>query len=144
MNLPILLSAREGDLIEIPVIVTDKKGNFIRGLNKYDFEIYESRKNQDIVDFYLREIIDGRLVIKHENGEIEEKTREFLIIFDQSSIDPFVFQRIKEPLNNFLKRYFNWEDKIYFIMDRYTVAWQRGELLHVSQKALQLRENDFK
>lgn len=137
-----LLFAREEDLKEITVVVTDKRGNFIEGLRKYDFEIYENKKMRNIVDFYLREVIDGRLTIKHENGEAEWKPREFLIIFDQTSADYFSLQNIKIPINNFLKKYFTREDNIYFFMGRFLIAWQGGRLLRFGQKEFPLGESD--
>jgi len=139
-----VFSSTEGDLIEIPVIVTDKKGRFIEGLNKYDFEIFEDRKKQDIEDFYLQKTVDGRSIIRYENGDIEERIREFLIIFDQSSTNPFSLQRIKDPLKNFLSEYFNSGDNIYFVLDRYIIAWQGRKLLHLGQEAVQIRNREVK
>lgn len=140
----ILFFAEEVDLREISVVVTDKKGNFIEGLRKEDFEIYENKKKQNISGFYFKEIIDGKLFVKYENGEERWEPRTCIIIFDQYSTEPFSLQRIKESLNNFPDEYFNTEDNIYFFLDRHIIAWQGRRLTHLSQEAIPIKNDDLK
>lgn len=142
--LPLLLSFEKENLIQVSVVVTDKKGNFVEGLTKSDFEVYENTTKQNIREVYLREIKEGRMIIRRENGSVEEEPRNLFIIFDHSSTDPFHLQRIKEPLSDFLKKKFNVEDNIYFFMERIIVARLGRKLVHFAQEAINIRDGDLR
>lgn len=47
-----------GNLILVPTLVLDKKGNFIEKLEKEDFEIYENGERQELVLFTIKKIIN--------------------------------------------------------------------------------------
>jgi len=47
-------------LVVVPVIVLDKEGNFVEGLKKEDFEIFEDGKRQEIETFYVERFLGGQ------------------------------------------------------------------------------------
>ena len=57
----------EQTLKEISVFVIDKKGLFIEGLNKSDFEVYENGVKQNINTCHFQEVEDGRSLTRTEN-----------------------------------------------------------------------------
>ena len=46
----------EVNVVNVEVVVTDKKGNHVTGLTRADFEIYEDGREVPITNFYAREI----------------------------------------------------------------------------------------
>lgn len=120
----------KGNLILVPTLVLDKKGNFIEGLKKEDFEVYDNGKRQELVLFTLKKIVDGKVEIK----EIEEKGNEefkdilekrtIVIIFDHVLSQPFHMTQIKESLENFFRKFLVKNDRVVIIMDEKIYEWE--------------------
>ena len=95
-------------VIEVPVNVTDRSGRPIRGLTKDDFEVYDGRERQEIVDF---EVVDlETLIIEEKPGkraEIEQALpaparRHILLLFDLSFSNPSSVLKAREAARDFV------------------------------------------
>lgn len=84
-------------VVEVPVQVT-REGEPVRGLTVDDFEVFDGKKRQDILDF---EVIDLSLVAPGAGpGEVLQMPaagrRHFLFLFDLSFSDPATIVRARE------------------------------------------------
>jgi VWFA-related protein len=87
----------EVSIINVDVVVTDRKGNHVHGLTKDDFEIYESRKLQPVSNF--TEYASGREAIASAVGasvptrpapEMATRPRRTIVVFlDHFSLLPY-------------------------------------------------------
>lgn len=115
-ELPKLTENVEVRVIDFDVVVTDRRGNFVPGLTKDDFEILENGNPKPISNFY--EINDGtpkRVLAGEIGGRIEtpapaaptvvdeEMKRRIIIYIDNLSLAPFNRNRVFADLKNFLK-----------------------------------------
>lgn len=65
-------------LVLVDSVVTDKKGNYIRGLTQNDFRVWEDGKEQTIKSFSY----------ESDNGSLRGKTKHYLVLlFDNSNMD---------------------------------------------------------
>jgi VWFA-related protein len=98
-------------VIDVDVIVTDRRGNFVPGLKKEDFELLENGVPKTISNFYEVEGNRAKSVIADEVGgrvaepaataaANEEMKRRIIFYVDNLSLNPFnrnrVFQQMKE------------------------------------------------
>jgi len=81
-------------LVEVPVQVTDKNGDPIRGLTAADFEILDGKKPQEIVQFEVIDLMSAELAERPKPVPIAAR-RHFLLLFDManSQIDSIVRAR---------------------------------------------------
>jgi len=107
-ELPRLVENIDVRVIDVDVIVTDKRGNFVPGLTADDFEIYENNVPKPVSNFY--EVANGRpkIVADEVGGRVEEEKkatpedmkRRIIFYIDNLSLSPFnrnrVFQHMKE------------------------------------------------
>ncbi len=119
-ELPKLVESIDVRVINIDVVVTDKKGNPVTGLKKDDFEIYENGVPKLISNFYA---VEGSKPVNVENEpappptpaaqatqreEIPENMKRRIIFYvDNLSMAPFnrnrVFQHMKEFVKNAMR-----------------------------------------
>jgi len=115
-DMPKLVETIDVRLINVDVVVTDRKGNPIQGLTKDDFELFENGVPKVITNFY--EVAAGKakgdLVEEAEKPaapaplpavkqEIPEKTKRRIIFYvDNLSLAPFNRNRVFSDMKNFV------------------------------------------
>jgi len=68
----------QAKLVLVDSVVTDKKGNYIRGLTQKDFRVWEDDKEQTIKSFSS----------ESDNGSLRGETKRYLVLlFDNSNMD---------------------------------------------------------
>lgn len=112
-ELPRLVENIDVRVIDVDVIVTDRRGNFISGLTKDDFEIFENGVPKAITNFY--EVTAGgqkNLVAGEVGGRVETPVREepreemkrrIIFYVDNLSLSPFNRNRVFKEMKNFVK-----------------------------------------
>jgi VWFA-related protein len=116
-ELPRLVENIDIRVIDVDVIVTDRRGNFVSGLSKDDFEILENGVPKPVSNFY--EVANGRpkIVADEVGGKIEapekpqaipeEMKRRIIFYIDNLSLSPFnrnrVFKHMKEFCNTVMR-----------------------------------------
>jgi VWFA-related protein len=117
-ELPKLSENMEIRLINVDVVVTDKRGNPIHGLTKDDFELYENNVLKPISNFYE---VEGS-VAKNVDGEApsaapataaapdakkvipEEMKRRIIFYVDNLSLAPFNRNRVFDQMKEFVRK----------------------------------------
>lgn len=113
-GIPRILETIDVRIINIDVVVTDRKGNPITGLGKDDFIIYENGRPQPISNFY--EIVttgsggEAAAQVRTEPGETpkppeqpEELRRKIIIFVDNLSLAPFNRNRVFDSMKSFVR-----------------------------------------
>src|SRR5690349_3844816 len=105
-------------VIDFDVVVTDRRGNFVPGLTKDDFEIFENNVPKPVTNFY--EVSGGvpkNVVASEVGGQLpaptptpaapgvnrEEMKRRIIIYIDNLSLAPFNRNRVFSSMKDFLK-----------------------------------------
>lgn len=100
-DVPIRISA---ELVQLDVVVTDKKGQIVKGLTKDDFEVYENGKKQQISFF---EFVQGGWVSRPGTAIREiagaDAGRIFAFIVDDLTIRPDDMAYIRQMLSDFVE-----------------------------------------
>jgi VWFA-related protein len=117
-ELPRLVENIDVRVIDFDVVVTDRRGNFVPGLSKDDFEILENNVPKPITNFY--EISGGApknvSTVAEVGGKVEtpaaapptpamqeEMKRRIIIYIDNLSLAPFNRNRVFTQMKEFLK-----------------------------------------
>lgn len=113
-TVPPLVENIDVRVIDFDVVVTDKRGNFVPGLTKDDFEILENSVPKPISNFY--EVSGGTpktSVATEVGGRIEEPAtpaatpedmkRRIIFYIDNLSLAPFNRNRVFSQMKEFLK-----------------------------------------
>jgi VWFA-related protein len=100
-------------VIDVDVVVTDKRGNVITGLTKDDFEIFENGVPKPITNFYEVEGEKSKsaVVADEKGGKIEgppqenaeELKRRIIFYVDNLSLAPFNRNRVFQQMKDFVK-----------------------------------------
>ncbi|HEX8619982.1 MAG TPA: VWA domain-containing protein, partial [Thermoanaerobaculia bacterium] len=101
-------------VIDVDVIVTDRRGNFVPGLKKEDFEILENGIPKTISNFYEVEGTRAKAVVADEvGGQVtapaapaannEEIKRRIIFYVDNLSLNPFNRNRVFKQMKEFVK-----------------------------------------
>jgi VWFA-related protein len=102
-------------IINVDVVVTDRRGNFVTGLKKEDFEILENGVPKTISNFYEVEGTRAKNVIADEVGgrvtepapepaaPAEEMKRRIIFYVDNLSLNPFNRNRVFTQMKEFVK-----------------------------------------
>jgi VWFA-related protein len=100
-------------VIDVDVIVTDRRGNFVPGLKKEDFEILENGVPKTISNFYEVEGNRAKAVVADEVGgrvtepapaaNDEEIKRRIIFYVDNLSLNPFNRNRVFKQMKEFVK-----------------------------------------
>ena len=84
-NWPMQVIRSEADLVVLPVTVTDRKGNFVSGLEQNDFQVYEDGHPQPISFFNHTDIpvtvglvVDCSGSMLPNRGEVVQAAKDFL------------------------------------------------------------------
>jgi VWFA-related protein len=104
-------------VINVDVVVTDRKGNPITGLKRDDFEIYENGQKKPISNFY--EVVGGKpLTEEQESGAApatpepaparpaaipENQKRRIIFYIDNLSLAPFNRNRVFKQMKDFVR-----------------------------------------
>jgi VWFA-related protein len=119
-EMPKLVENVEVRVIDVDVVVTDRRGNFVSGLKKEDFEVLENGVPKTITNFYE---VDGLHTKSLTAGEVggrvdqpaapapvanaEEMKRRIIFYVDNLSLAPFnrnrVFQQMKEFIHTVMR-----------------------------------------
>jgi len=96
--------------VTVDVVVTDKKGNPIAGLTREGLQVLEDGKLQSIVSFEAIEVPAAasekpapRPRVATNTGEEERRGRTFVVVFDDIHLTPYMAQRAKVAVAEFLK-----------------------------------------
>lgn len=111
------------ELIQLDVVVTDKKGNIVNNLTKEDFELLEDGKLQDISFFSIvRPKVDAKSTIKSPINTsknipidvplIEQSGRNFIILVDDLHISFNNIVNVRKQLLNLINTQFQVGDKV--------------------------------
>ena len=108
---PKLIETIDVRLINVDVIVTDRRGNFVPNLKKEDFQVLENGVPKTITNFYEVEGSRARTVIADEvGGQVtapqavtEETKRRIIFYVDNLTLNPFNRNRVFNEMKTFLK-----------------------------------------
>lgn len=113
-EMPRLVENIDVRVIDVDVVVTDRRGNYVTGLKKDDFEISENGQPKLITNFY--EVTGDK--VKDEEGETpiaskqtptapvevrEELKRRIIFYIDNLSLSPFNRNRVFDQMKEFLR-----------------------------------------
>lgn len=99
-------------VIEFDVVVTDKRGNFVPGLKKEDFQILENGTEKPISNFYEVTGDNSKNIVADEvGGRVEtpaaqvpdEMKRRIIFYIDNLSLAPFNRNRVFEQMKEFAR-----------------------------------------
>jgi hypothetical protein len=110
--------------VEVPVRVL-KKGQFIKGLDKDDFEIYEDGVKQEITDF---EVHSRKISLPSDIDKEQlkiKKNRLFLLIFNTFNYN----ENVDKAIDYFLMNYFIDGDRLIIITENTLLDIARGRKL---------------
>lgn len=109
---PKLTETIEVRVINVDVVVTDRKGNPITGLKKEDFELYENGVRKPITNFYEVEgspittaaptQVPQRPAVREEIPE--DQKRRIILYIDNLSLAPFNRNRVFRDMKEFVKK----------------------------------------
>ena len=112
-ELPRLVENIDVRIIDVDVIVTDRRGNFISGLKKEDFEILENGVPKAISNFYevegnqaknvVADEVGGRVTAPAAEAVPEEMKRRIIFYIDNLSLNPFNRNRVFTQMKDFIK-----------------------------------------
>lgn len=96
--------------VTVDVVVTDKKGNPIAGLTKDSLQVTEDGTPQTIVSFDAIEVAPKasekpapRPRVSTNTSKEEQRGRTFVVLFDDIHLTPYMAQRAKAAVADFLK-----------------------------------------
>ena len=118
--LPILVESVDVRVINVDVVVTDRKGNAIPGLKIGDFEVYENGRPMKLTNFYE---VAGNRTIESPQAPIQTKTqtppglpaarqseqlpenlqRRIVFFIDNLSLHPFNRNKVFESMKTFAR-----------------------------------------
>jgi VWFA-related protein len=92
-------------VIEVDVVVQDKRGQFVFGLGADDLEILENGKPQPIQQFYLvsHDPLAGKMPESGIAAQTAERGRRvFVLFFDEGSLSPDSLMRVQKGAEAFI------------------------------------------
>lgn len=109
-GLPKLVESVEVRVINVDVVVTDRRGNVVKGLTADDFEVYENGRKQPISNFYevSSEELEERLASLDSPAEQREAIpanlrRRVVFFIDNLTMAPFNRNRVFESMKEFAR-----------------------------------------
>ena len=129
-------------VINVPVYVTDKKGNPIRGLTKEDFILLEDGKPVNLTNFY--EVSDGRRLgeegepvevdplratepelIRRRPKVPDDQMLHVIVYVDHFNIRPFNRNRVFRFVREFLRKHVDRDDRVMLVSYNRSVKVER-------------------
>ena len=112
---PKLVESIDVRVLNVDVVVTDKRGNPVTGLTKDDFEIYENNVPKVISNFYEVHGSEQKSVVADEVGGAvtapekpaaipEEMKRRIIFYVDNLSLSPFNRNRVFKQMKDFCQK----------------------------------------
>ena len=117
----------EVSIVNVDVVVTDRKGNRVHGLSKDDFEILENGKPQPLSNFAEYAADDAEARVGVTGGTQQAAPREkrtFLIFFEKMQLTGFGADAITESLKKTVAQMIQPGDSVS------VVYWSRHEIEH--------------
>lgn len=114
-ELPPLVEEIQIEVVNVDVVVTDKKGNPVAGLTPEDFVLYEDGERREITNFYafnegrVRASRDEAVEVDGGPGNWPDRTlrRRMALLFDGNSLDKRDRNRAIEALERFILEQFD-------------------------------------
>lgn len=106
-------------VVSVEVVVVDRDGKRVFGLQKGDFEILEDGKQQTITNFYEvrpRDVSVAAGRIAYESDPVERRRRRFVLFFDSYSLDARTYKRVLESARTFVEREVRDEDEAALVL----------------------------
>jgi VWFA-related protein len=111
---PKLVESIDVRVINVDVIVTDRRGKFVSGLKKEDFEILENGVPKTVSNFYevegnraknltVADEVGGKVTAPAAAAVPEEMKRRIIFYVDNLSLNPFNRNRVFQQMRDFLK-----------------------------------------
>lgn len=115
-DLPPLVEEISVDVVNVDVVVTDRKGNPVNGLTRDEFILYEDGERRDISNFYA--FVQGRALTPAPAGVEQESSdgnrwtdpatrRRMVLLFDSGSLEKRARNRAIEGLERFILEQFD-------------------------------------
>ncbi|MEM7482881.1 MAG: VWA domain-containing protein [Acidobacteriota bacterium] len=109
VDLETIVDEIQVEVVNVDVVVTDRRGNPVSGLTAEDFVLYEDGKEQEITNFYA--FNDGRARREATSEETEwvdpKKRRRMAILFDTNSLEKRPRDKAIEGLERFILEQFD-------------------------------------
>src|SRR4029453_18078642 len=139
----------EVDYVDVDVVVTDEQGNFVRGLTRADFKVFEDGKPVTLDTFSIVEIpvqrfdatrFGGRTVVDdvRSNRSVFEG-RFYVIVLDDIGTAPLRSQYVIKAAREFVEKHFAANDTAAVV---YTSAKRERSQEFTSDRALLLAAID--
>jgi VWFA-related protein len=110
----------EVNYVDVDVVVTDEKGNFISGLTRDDFEVFEDGKPQKVDTFAYVEIPtepdnafvlgDRRVSNDTQSNRVPFAGRLYVIVLDDQDVAVMRTAQVKKSAKEFVDRYMGAND----------------------------------
>jgi VWFA-related protein len=110
----------EVNYVDVDVVVTDERGNFVPGLTRDDFEVFEDGKPQKVDTFAYVEIpveqdntfvLDGRPISSDsKSNRVPFSGRLYVIVLDDQDVAAMRTSQVKKSAKEFVDRYMGAND----------------------------------
>jgi VWFA-related protein len=110
----------EVNYVDVDVVVTDEKGNFVPGLTRDDFEVFEDGKPQKVDTFAYVEIplerdnaflLDGRPISSDtKSNRVPFAGRLYVIVLDDQDVAVMRTAQVKKSAKEFVDKYMGAND----------------------------------
>jgi VWFA-related protein len=110
----------EVNYVDVDVVVTDEKGNFVSGLTRDDFEVFEDGKPQKVDTFAYVEIpleqnnaflLDGRPISSDtKSNRVPFSGRLYVIVLDDQDVAAMRTAQVKRSAKEFVDKYMGAND----------------------------------
>jgi VWFA-related protein len=133
--------------VTVDVVVTDKKGNPLTGITRESLQIFEDGAPQSIVSFDAIQVPAAPAAVPAPRPRIstntlkeERRGRTFVIVFDDIHLSPFMAQRAKGAVADFLKNGVREGDRVTLVASGGSAWWStrmeagRDELIALTKR----------
>ena len=110
----------EVNYVDVDVVVTDEKGNFVSGLAREDFEVFEDGKPQKVDTFSYVEIPvqrdggfalgDRRISSDAQTNRVPFSGRLYVIVLDDQDVSSMRTAQVKKSAKEFVDKYMGAND----------------------------------
>jgi VWFA-related protein len=113
-------------IVNVDVVVTDRKGNPVHGLTKDDFELFEHGKQQPVSNFaeYTSDDAAARVSAAGKEPDVPREKRTFLVFFEKMQLTGFGADAIAAALKKTIAELVRPGDTVS------VVYWSRHDIEH--------------